>query len=95
MRDRTWTMDELIDAYERVGAIQWPFTPDERALAQSVAAAFHFAFCMEELPGRCPDRTPAYDSLAWGIHQVNERRKGQAAGTTSHDTKQGKGGQHG
>ena len=42
MRDRTWNIDELVDAYERKGIIDVPFTPDERALVQSVAAAWHF-----------------------------------------------------
>ena len=87
MADRTWTVDELIDAYERVGLIEPPFTPDERALAQSVAAAWHFAMYMEEMPDRCPYGGPGYLLLEWGICMVNKLRKEQAAGTTSHDTK--------
>jgi hypothetical protein len=63
-----------------------PFTPDERALVQSVAAAFYFALCLEELPGRYPDGGPAHSCLGLGIYQVNKRRKDQAADHTSHDT---------
>jgi hypothetical protein len=53
---QTWTMDERIDAYERLGDISPPFTEDERALAWSLAAAFHFWDQVQELPGQCLEK---------------------------------------
>jgi hypothetical protein len=71
---QTWTVDERITYLEHQGMITVPFTPDERALAQAAAEASHFAFWLQELPGRIPNGTLAFVSMERGIEKVRERR---------------------
>jgi hypothetical protein len=73
--NRTWTLDALVDACEAKHIIDPPFSLDERALALSVAAAWHFALTLQELPGRCPDGSAAHGALLWGCSMITQRRK--------------------
>jgi hypothetical protein len=71
---RSWSLDELIADYERMGRITSPFTADERGLALSVAQAYAWAFWQEVLPGRCSDQSEAHFALSWGVWKVCEKR---------------------
>jgi len=70
----TWTLDTVITDYERIGRITAPFTPDERAFALSIAEAWMWAMCQQELPGRCSDLSEGHYAWLWGIWKVCEKR---------------------
>jgi hypothetical protein len=89
---QAWTIDERIDAKERTGQIEPPFTPDERALARAVAEAFYFFHCLTELPGRCPDGSNAACIMDMGISRVLLARKGGPEGVLWHDARPSKSG---
>jgi hypothetical protein len=87
---RSWTVDERIDDKERRGIIATPFTQEERELARHIAAAWHFVWYQQELPGRCLEAsddgmTPDMGSLEWGIFRVQVIR-GDVPELTSHHT---------
>ena len=73
---RLFSLDDMIDYCEQChDPIKSPFSPDERSLAQAVAAAQYFAQSLMELPGRAP----TWDSLEgwafwWGIWKVCIKR---------------------
>jgi hypothetical protein len=77
---QTWSMEERITVLERRGQIAPPFSPDERALARAVAEAFHFAFYLTELPGRCSDGSNAACMIDMGVGRVLLARKGGPGG---------------
>jgi hypothetical protein len=70
----TWTVDEHIDALERQGVIVEPFTLKERELARNIAAAWHFVWNQQELPGRCLEDSVEMNSIDMGIMLVRQIR---------------------
>jgi hypothetical protein len=75
---RSWTIDERIDYLQRRGIIAKPFTQEERELARNIAAAWHFVWHQQELPGRCLEIngnfTAEMGSIEWGIVRVRQIR---------------------
>ena len=79
MRDptlRSWTIDEHIDDYERLGIIAPPFTVEERDLARNLAAAFLFWQWQEELPSRALEGSHAFQAMEMGTVRVKLMRAG-------------------
>jgi hypothetical protein len=71
---KTWTVDTLIDNWERRGIITKPFSLDERCLAERIASAMYFWVYQQELPGRCEDQSDAWTAMGLGINRVRQLR---------------------
>jgi hypothetical protein len=71
---RTWSLDQMVDNMERRGRILQPFTPDERATAHALAAAWHFWMYAQDLPGRCLQDSREWGSLMMGIIRMRQLR---------------------
>jgi hypothetical protein len=78
---RSWTFDECITDLERRGFIKVPFSEQERALAWSIGAAWHFVHYQEELPGRCLEKSRELGSLDMGIIRVKLMLEGEISGS--------------
>jgi hypothetical protein len=71
---QTWTVDSRIDAQERMGKIEPPFTERERALVRAVAEALYLFHHLTEPPARAPEQTTASVILDLAIARVDLER---------------------
>jgi hypothetical protein len=75
---RAWTWDQCMTWWEthRRDWLDAPFTPEERMLAQQLAAVHYFIMTLHELPGRCPEDSQALFSVDFGISLTQTKRRG-------------------
>jgi hypothetical protein len=73
----TWTLGDVIVDLEAEGALQPPFSVEERELAHKVAAAWFFIDRFDNIPDRVADGSFGHAAMTFGIERVLARRRQQ------------------